>query len=211
MGSFIADYHETEEALPLVYNLGRLSLEWNMVEQFFTTIIWELLGDYSSGMAITGGMGNTSKADVALRLSKQRLKDQDVLNAISFACKAFNILRVNRNMLIHSHSIFRGDNGDKPQWRRATGKGPVGHASAEADFEDLERLIAEVCTLGLFVTALVPFLHPKRRKHWRNKSRPQLPTEFPMPSLLVQPPEPESQKAKEKAARKKGEDPATDR
>jgi len=69
VGSFIADYHETEEALPLVYNLGRVSLEWNMVEHFFTAMIWELLGDYRAGMAITSGMGNTSKADVVLRLA----------------------------------------------------------------------------------------------------------------------------------------------
>ena len=46
MGSFIADYHETDEVFPLVYDLGRISLEWNMVEQFFTTMIWKLLGDY---------------------------------------------------------------------------------------------------------------------------------------------------------------------
>jgi hypothetical protein len=72
MGSFIADYHETEEAFLLVYNLGRISLEWNMVEQFFTAMIWELLGDYSAGMAITSGMGNQSKADVVLRLSQER-------------------------------------------------------------------------------------------------------------------------------------------
>lgn len=187
MGSFIADYHETEEAFPLVYNLGRVSLKWNMVEQFFTAMIWELLGDYRSGMAITSGMGNTSKADVALRLSRERIRDTDTLDAVEFACKAFNILRENRNILIHSHSIFRGENGGKPHWRRATGKGPEGHISTQADFTDLEKLIAEICTLGFFVTGLVPFLHRKRRKHWPNKVRPALPSKFPMPSLLRMP------------------------
>jgi hypothetical protein len=171
MDKFIPDYHETEEAFPLVYDLGRVSLEWNMVEQFFTTIIWEILGDYSTGMAVTSGMGNTSKADVVLRLSRERIKDQDTLDAIEYACKAFNILRVNRNILVHSHSIFRAENGSKPQWRRATGKGPAGHISAEADLADLERLIAEICTLGLFVTDLIPFLHRQRRKHWPKKLR----------------------------------------
>jgi hypothetical protein len=167
-----------------------------MVEQFFTSMIWELLGDYSTGMAVTSGMGNQSKADVVLRLSRERIRDSDTLEAIQFACKVFNILRENRNMLIHSHSVFRDENGEKPHWRRATGRGPVGHISAEADFTDLERLIAEICTLGVFTTALVPFLHPRRRKHWPNKKRPQLPEKFPLPALLGQPSEPLPSKVK---------------
>jgi hypothetical protein len=203
MSSFIADYHETEEALPLVYNLGRVSLEWNMVEQFFTTLVWELLGDYPTGMAVTGGMGNTSKADVVLRLSRDRLKDKETLHAIEFACKAFNILRVNRNVLLHSHSIFRGENGSKPHWHRATGKSPAGHVSTEADFEDLEQLIAEICALGLFVTDLVPFLHKRRRKHWPGGIRPELPVKFPMPSLLTQPSELAEERSKMRTDPKK--------
>jgi hypothetical protein len=201
--SFIADYHETEEAFPLVYNLGRVSLEWNMVEQFFTAMVWELLGDYRSGMAVTGGMGNTSKADVVLRLSRERVRELDTLDAIEFACKAFNILRENRNILIHSHSIFRSENGGKPHWRRATGKGPAGHITAEADFADLEKLIADICTLGLFVTGLIPFLHRKRRKHWPNKVRPSLPSKFPMPGLLRQPQNAEAAKHKRGRTAKK--------
>jgi hypothetical protein len=189
MSDFVADYHETEEALPLVYDLGRVSLEWNMVEQFFTAMIWELLGDYPAGMAVTGGMGNVSKADVVLRLSRERIRDEDTLEAVEFACKAFNVLRENRNKLIHSHSIFRSENGGKPHWRRATGKGPTGHVSVEADLADLEKVIAEICNLGKFTTALVPFLHRRRRKHWPDKTRPRLPAKFPMPSPLVQVPE----------------------
>src|SRR5262245_51174286 len=106
MDSFIADYHEAEEAFPLVYDLGRLSLEWNMVEQFFTALIWEFLGDYPTGIAVTGGMGNRSKADVILKLSRDRIGNSDVVDRVEFACKVFNILRENRNMLMHSHSIF---------------------------------------------------------------------------------------------------------
>jgi hypothetical protein len=184
MASFVADYHETEEALPLVYNVGRVSLEWNMVEQFFTATIWEMLGDYPAGMAVTGGMGNVSKADVVLRLSRQRIRDKDTLDAVEFACKAFNILRQSRNVLIHSHSIYPAEDGGKPIWRRASGKGPSGHLSVKVDFEDLENLIAQICALGVFTTGLVPFLHRRRRKHWPHKVRPQLPLFFPMPTPL---------------------------
>lgn len=204
MNLFVADYHETEEALPLVYDLGRVALEWNMVEQFFTAMIWELLGDYGAGMAVTSGMGNLSKADVVLRLSRERIHATDTLESLEFACKASNILRQNRNVLIHSHSIFRAAGGGRPQWRRATGKGPAGHVSVEADFEDLEKLIAEICTLGLFTVALVPFLHEKRRKHWPNKARPELPAKFPLPNLLATLTEPTPTTAKRPAESKKG-------
>jgi hypothetical protein len=184
MDSFAADYHETEEGSILVYELGRISLEWNMVEQFFSAAIWEMLGDYPAGMAITAGMGNLSKADVVLRLSKERLKDKDTLEAIEFACKALNVLRDNRNVLMHSHSIFPGENGSKPQWVRASGKDPTGHKATEADLKDLEELISQICGLGKFVVELVPFLHRKRRKNWPEGQQPSLPAAFPLPKLL---------------------------
>src|SRR5271168_4000018 len=38
--------------------------------------------------------------------------------------------------------------------------------------KDLESLVAEICTLGLFTVALAPFLHQRCRKHWPNKIRP---------------------------------------
>jgi len=129
-------------------------------------------------------------------LARERVREADTLDAIEFACKVFNILRENRNILIHSHTIFRAENGGKPHWRRATGKGPGGHISAEADFSDLERLVAKICALGFFVTDMVPFLHRQRRKHWPNKIRPDLPAKFPLPSLLVKPSEPIAKKAK---------------
>src|SRR5688572_9223636 len=112
---FIPDYHETEEAMPLVYNLGRMSLEWNMMEQFFTGLIWTYLGDHGVGMAVTSGLGNQSRADVLLGLARQRKNKPELLKRVEFACKAFNILRENRNMLIHSHSIFASSTG-KPHW-----------------------------------------------------------------------------------------------
>ena len=180
---FVADYHETHEAFPLVYNLGRFSLEWNMVEQFFTALIWEFLGDHGVGMAVTAGLGgNQSKADVVLGLVRQRKDNPDLIDRVEFACRAFNILRENRNMLIHSHSIFPTENG-KPHWRRATGRGPVGHLSVEANFEDLERLIAETASLGLFVVKLIPVIRPRTA----DLELRALPDKFPLPRKLSQP------------------------
>jgi hypothetical protein len=177
---FIADYHETEEAFPLVYDLGRLALEWNMVEQFFTALIWEYLGDHGVGMAVTGGLGNKSKADILLGLARERPGKPELIDRIEFACKVFDVLRENRNKLVHSHSIFRSEaKGGKPHWRRATGRGPEGHIGVLADLGDPEDLIASVCTLGLFVVDLVPHVHP------RDKKKRALPAKFPLPKKLA--------------------------
>ena len=185
-----ADYHETEEAFPLVYDLGRVAIEWNMVEHFFTAMIWELLGDFPTGMAVTAGMGNQSKADVILKLARERIRNPDVLDRIEFACKTFNTLRENRNMLVHSHSIFQPEEpGAKPSWARAVSRGgPTAHAWTEADLGDLELLIAQICNLGLFVTALTAFLHPRTRRRLRKLGvrHPTLPDKFPPPRILTQ-------------------------
>ena len=187
---FDADYHETKEGFALVYDLGRVAIEWNMVEHWFTCMIWEMLGDYSTGMAVTGGMGNQSKADVVLKLARERIRNAEVLDRVEFACKTFNTLRENRNMLVHSHSIFQPEQpGGKPIWARATsGRGTGAHAWTEADIADLEVLIAQICGLGLFVTDLIWFLHPRNRRRRRLAGAPPatLPDKFPPPRILTQ-------------------------
>lgn len=176
---FDPDFHESKEAFPLVYDLGRFSLEWNMVEHWFSGLIWNYLGDLSTGKTITGVLGNQSKADVLIGLARQRGNNRALLERVEFACRAFNILRENRNMLMHSHSIFQNPEG-KPEWRRASGKSPDGHVSVFVDLRDLELLIAQTCTLGRFVIELVIYTRPGRDR--RKKCR--LPDLFEMPSKL---------------------------
>ncbi|MFG1298949.1 hypothetical protein V5F49_04045 [Xanthobacter sp. V3C-3] len=173
------DYHETEEAFGIVYNLGRFSLEWNMIEHFFSCLIWQYIGDMEIGSAITSGMGNVSKADVLLALARQRPDNDELIERIEFACRAFNSLRESRNILIHSHSIYPNI-GDKPHWRRSTGKGREKHSSVEADMADLEQLVADTCSLGLFIVALMPAIKPFSD----DVPAHGLPEIFPMPHKL---------------------------
>ena len=76
----MADFHETESGAFYAYSLGRISLDWNMVEHYFTALIWEFLGDYDTGMAVTLGLGgNKSKADVLVALARQRSSDKPLM------------------------------------------------------------------------------------------------------------------------------------
>jgi hypothetical protein len=178
---FVPDWHEREEAWPIVYNLGRLSLEWNMVEQFFTALIWQLLGDHRIGMAVTGGLGNQSRADIVLNLAREQPDSEILVKEIEFACKAFNIIRENRNILIHSHTILPREDGSV-SWRRATGKGPTGHLTAIASFQDLEDIIESTVLLGLYTCDLIGLIHAARegREPKRHMDR------LPMPKRLKQ-------------------------
>jgi hypothetical protein len=81
--AFYADYHETDEAVPLMYQLARVSLEWNMVEHFFAALIWEMLGDFRTGKAVTGGMGSQSRADVVLGIAPARSSKTRRLSTVS--------------------------------------------------------------------------------------------------------------------------------
>jgi hypothetical protein len=180
------DYHETEGAMGLVYGLGRVSIEWNMVEQFFTVLIWRYVGDdLRIGMAITSNLGNQSRADVLIALARQHQGDPELLERVEFACKAFNILRENRNMLMHSHSIHDLETGKKPIWVRATGRGPKGHATVEADVADLENIVSDLARLGMFAVYLTEHVRPFGK---RRRKRGPLPEIFPLPRKLSPPP-----------------------
>ncbi|PBC09108.1 hypothetical protein [Mesorhizobium sp. WSM3859] len=133
---FDPDYCESKEAIPLVHALGLISIDWNMTEQFMTALIWNYVGGHEIGMSVTNNIGNRSKADMLLDLAKKFEKDKKILLNIEQTVKAFNILRDNRNMLMHSHTVDKNKNGHC-EWRRQNPKAPLGSVGMIADLEDL--------------------------------------------------------------------------
>ena len=153
---FQPDWHETEEAVPLVYLLGKVSLEWNMAEQFQTSLMWSLLGSNSVGMAITGNLGNRPKQAIIAELMDQRTDAAKLRSFVKQTGRNFSALQETRNLLVHSHSIFRGS--EKPEWRKATGKGPHGHISVLADQDDLRLIIDQIAELAQTYVGLLCYL-----------------------------------------------------
>ena len=100
------------------------------------------------------------------------------MSHVEFACSAFNVLRENRNLLIHTHTIFPQENG-KPQWCRSTGKPPILHARVEADEDDLNRILDDIAKLSAFALDLVAFIRPRK-----GKKPKQYPVQFAMPVKL---------------------------
>ena len=157
---FQPDWHETEEALPLVYLLGKVSLEWNMAEQFQTSLMWSLLGSNAVGMAVTGNLGNRPKQAIIAELLDERPDGLKLRSLVKQTGRNFSALQEARNLLVHSHSIFRGSG--KPEWRKATGKGPHGHISVLADEDDLLLIVEQIVELAQAYVGLICYLQATR-------------------------------------------------
>ena len=153
---FYPDWHESEEAVPLVYLLGKISLEWNMAEQFQTGFMWSLFGDFATGMAVSANLGNRPKQAIIAELVEQRSDASKLLPFLKQTSRNFSALQENRNLLVHSHTIFR--QAGKPEWRKATGKGPNGHISVLADADDLETIVSQIVELAQAFVHMVCFL-----------------------------------------------------
>jgi hypothetical protein len=179
------DFSESEEATPIVYMLGLISIDWNMTEQFMTTLIWNYVGGFEVGRTVTNNLGNRSKAEMLLELSKKLEKRKEISTRNEFCAKAFNILRDNRNMLMHSHSVYQEEDGNVI-WRRQNPKAPLGSVGCVANIEDLVRIRDEICILGKFIVALYLRAGKKRGKR---AILPPLPEIFHLPARLKQLPD----------------------
>lgn len=181
MDDYIADFHETEEASSLMYALGRLSIEWSFTEHLMATLIWRYVGDTQRGALITANLGNQSRADVLLGLTKDHEKDEAVRAFIAGMAKTFNKLRESRNTLMHSHSISKSRNA-KPEWRRMAKSGR--HVGVLADLADLSALVEKSAEIS---EACVQFsvFHTKREHGAPLPPLPEIPAP---PNTLIQSP-----------------------
>jgi hypothetical protein len=179
------DYHETEEALIGVWLLGRVSINWNFCEHYLSTLIWTHFGDVEKGLTVTANLGNRSRADLLLSLTRKFERSKRVVECIEFATKAFNRLRETRNILMHSHTILPHESG-KIAWIRTSATAPYGHVTALADESDLNRVSEDICLLTRFLMDISFYYIAKQN----GKRPPSLPKDFPLPSKLTQlPPE----------------------
>ncbi len=140
------DFHETDEALVAVWLLGKISISWNYCEHQMGVLVWHYFDDTSKGIAVTSSLGNKSKADLLLNLVSQFEENEQIAELTKLCAKAFNTLRQNRNILMHSHSLYREENG-KLAWTRSGFSKGTSHKSIFADEGDLTKLYENICWL----------------------------------------------------------------
>lgn len=177
------DYHETDECVPVVYLLGRISIDWNFCEHFFSTLAWQYLGGVKKGLTVTSNLGNQTRADLVLNLARKFEKDAEIIGKIEFAAKAFNRLREIRNTLMHYHAIIPHESG-KLEWRRTSSSSPTGHTGSLAGLNDINDVLNYIAKLSLFLTAIVVHKIAIENGH----APMPLPEIFPLPNKLSQVP-----------------------
>lgn len=169
------DFYETDEAFPIVYLLGLISIDWNMIEQFMTTLIWNYVGGYEVGMAITNNLGNRSKSEMLLELARKKEKKKSILGHIERAVKVFAILKDNRNILMHSHTVLF-ENGSY-HWRRQNPRAPLGSVGTKTTFAELMSLRDTICLFGKYVTKVHIHANPSLNAD----KTPRMGRLFPLP------------------------------
>ncbi len=179
------DFHHSEEASQIVYQLGLIILDWNICEHFFSTLAWHYLGDTQRGVTVTTNLGNHTRADLLLKLAKQYEPSKEVIERIQFANRAFHRMLEIRNVLVHTHTLEPHLSG-KIEWRRPSSNAPLGSVGSLADHKDLTVIHTHIGRLATFIMDIVVY-HAAREN---GRPLPPLPEPYPLLDKLVQlPPE----------------------
>jgi hypothetical protein len=178
------DYHEHEDFQPGMLALSHLVIQWNWAEHYFNVLLWQFVGDMDTGSMYTAGLGNQSRADALLALARLHEKDQEIIDRILFAVKAFGRIKDNRNALVHAHSVIYYPNEEaKPRWIRGSKNPKNIHVYCFADEEDIVSNLNAACQLSLFVEDIMLYYASPM------KPKPSL-ERFPLPDALTPHPVP---------------------
>lgn len=139
---FFPNYHEHEDFQPAMLALSHLVLQWNWAEHNFNVLLWQYVGDFNTGSMYTAGLGNQSRADALLALARLHEKDEEIIDRIVFAIKAFGRIKDNRNSLVHAHSVtYYYKDEPKPRWVRGSKNPKNIHVYCFADIDDIVAIL----------------------------------------------------------------------
>jgi len=171
--------------------LSHLVLMWNWAEHNFNVLLWQYVGDLTTGSMYTAGLGNQSRADALLALARLHEKDEDILGRILFAAKAFGRIKDNRNSLVHAHSIaYAPDDDPKPRWIRASKNPKNIHVFCYAGYDDIIANLEGAAQLAQFLLDLVIYYSSPMRPAPSLEifALPDALTPHPVPRIEPEPP-----------------------
>ena len=177
------DYSDRDEFQPAMQALAHFILQWNLAELYFKNLLSSFGGELGSIYSV--GLGNQSKIDALLEMAEALPIDNDFRELIRFACKAFGIVKSNRNALAHAHTVAKSPEEEKPHWIRQP-KNPKSYSVyvyADADdvmncFVHANALCALLMKLHMHSLYIHGQLHP-------DATPSSLPEKYPLPKLLT--------------------------
>jgi hypothetical protein len=171
--------------------VGSITQNWNYLEHQMGVIAWFLTKDPEAAYAFTARMRNAELCGAILDLAEMREKRPRYKAAIKFLVAAFNVLRENRNALVHSDP-FRPRKGTKGEWQRKSKSKPRELIVVQGDMRDLEKLDSDLGKTQNFANELMLCLSPD---DWfvhgpSPFAGKPLPRRFPLPRKMLQPLQP---------------------
>jgi hypothetical protein len=141
----------------------------------------------------TAALGNQHRADALLALARLHEKDEEIIDRILFAIKAFTRLKDNRNSLVHAHSItYYYKDESKPRWVRGSKNPKNIHVYCFADIDDIFSNLNAACCLANYLSELMIYYASPL------KPRPSL-EKFILPDALTPHPVPRIEAAEDHA------------
>lgn len=92
---------ETHHNLADSAAVGTDTLAWSRVEAALEQLIWQCIGSADRGHVVTSQLHNVARADLLHALAAMLEPNPTILERVEDALAAFDILRLNRNVIVH--------------------------------------------------------------------------------------------------------------
>ncbi len=163
-----------EPHYPYVFAVGVLQRIWVAAERDFEALIWHYLGVNSEvGEAITTEIGSRTRGQILKSLATEKERVQSTLEVVRNACVCFDVLRTNRNLLVHSRT---GGMNDVGVWSfRVKATGTVTRETLAIRLEHFQNTADQISSFRAHLEELLA--------HFRTGA--PLPSKSPKPSDLL--------------------------
>ena len=157
---------EEELSQDHILAIGLVAAEWGYVESTIEALIWALAGiDELKGYSITTHIGNVTRMDIINTLTTETIKDNELKTEITNAMKEYEMLREQRNKIIHSiwlidkPSFRQGSPSKPPQSIHIKAKGKIEFKVRTQTPEEMREIAKQMTSLTVKITHLIYRTH----------------------------------------------------
>lgn len=182
-----------QRILRCLAQIGVVTLNWNSVEEALERLIWYYLGSDEVGHIVTSKLHNQSRCDVLENIADAREAIPEIRERVVHFVKAFDILRLNRNSIVHSvnFNLHRGQETFSIERLKKSIRTRE-YDSYSLPVETLEGLGEQIEQLEKFGANLLAIMKKRSglidQPFFNWPKPPPWPDKFPLPERLNSPP-----------------------
>jgi hypothetical protein len=156
--------------------IGAMEINWAYAERTVEFLIWEILKvDRHRGESITTHIGNVTRCEILIKLFQEIAEPAKIVGL--HAMKCFDVLRENRNEILHGMISSGLSGSDDFVLFRISAKGQVRRFRTDLRISDVRHMSLAIWSLRQHLLRL--------RMHIRYSSQHPLPEKFPKPDKLT--------------------------